>query len=73
MNRYFADFHIHVGISESGKWVKIPTSRQLTVRTILDTALQRHKVTWHWVKGHAGNEENERADQLAREGLRESR
>ena len=41
MNRYFADFHIHVGISESGKWVKIPTSRQLTVRTILDTALQR--------------------------------
>ncbi len=41
MNRYFADFHIHVGISESGRWVKIPTSRQLTVRTILDTALQR--------------------------------
>ncbi len=41
MNRYFADFHIHVGISESGQWVKIPTSRRLTVRTILDTALQR--------------------------------
>lgn len=41
MNRYFADFHIHVGISESGKWVKIPTSRKLTVRTILDTALRR--------------------------------
>lgn len=35
----------------------------------LDTALQRHKVTWHWVKGHAGNEANERADQLAREGM----
>lgn len=41
MNRYFADFHIHVGISESGRWVKIPTSRRLTVRTILETALQR--------------------------------
>lgn len=41
MNRYYADFHIHVGISESGHWVKIPTSRRLTVRTILDTALQR--------------------------------
>ena len=41
MNRYFADFHIHVGISEAGQWVKIPTSRNLTVRTILDTALQR--------------------------------
>lgn len=41
MNRYFADFHIHVGISESGHWVKIPTSRRLTVRTILDTALRQ--------------------------------
>ena len=41
MNRYFADFHVHVGISESGQWVKIPTSRKLTVRTILDTALKR--------------------------------
>ena len=38
MNRYFADFHIHVGISEAGRWVKIPTSRQLTVRNILETA-----------------------------------
>jgi ribonuclease HI len=32
----------------------------------LDEALQRHRVTWHWVKGHAGNELNERCDQLAR-------
>ena len=29
----------------------------------------RHKVTWHWVKGHAGHPENERADELAREGM----
>ena len=35
----------------------------------LDAALQRHNVTWHWVRGHAGNEANERADQLAREGM----
>jgi uncharacterized protein (TIGR00375 family) len=41
MNRYFGDFHIHVGFSESGHWVKIPTSRRLTVRTILDTALRQ--------------------------------
>ncbi|MEO3998450.1 ribonuclease HI [Mesorhizobium sp. CAU 1732] len=32
----------------------------------LDEARKRHKVTWHWVKGHAGHEENERADELAR-------
>ena len=33
---------------------------------ILDEAVSRHLVTWHWVKGHAGNELNERCDQLAR-------
>jgi ribonuclease HI len=39
----------------------------------LDAALKGHTVRWHWVKGHAGHAENERADQLAREGLAESR
>ncbi|WP_028233823.1 ribonuclease HI, partial [Pseudochrobactrum sp. AO18b] len=34
----------------------------------LDAARKNHKVTWHWVKGHAGHPENERADELAREG-----
>lgn len=32
----------------------------------LDEARKRHKVTWRWVKGHAGHVENERADELAR-------
>ena len=31
----------------------------------LDEALKHHRVEWHWVKGHAGHEMNERADQLA--------
>ena len=31
----------------------------------LDAAVQRHEVHWRWVKGHAGHELNERADQLA--------
>lgn len=35
----------------------------------LDAALQRHQVSWHWVKGHAGHDLNERADQLANEGM----
>ena len=32
----------------------------------LDEAVQRHDVAWQWVKGHAGNEMNERCDELAR-------
>ncbi len=35
----------------------------------LDEATARHKVRWHWVKGHAGHPENERADLLARQGM----
>ncbi|MEQ8394246.1 ribonuclease HI [Thalassobaculum sp.] len=32
----------------------------------LDAAAKAHDVAWHWVKGHAGHPENERADELAR-------
>ncbi|MES2861375.1 MAG: ribonuclease HI [Pseudomonadota bacterium] len=35
----------------------------------LDIARARHEVKWHWVKGHAGHELNERADQLANRGI----
>jgi ribonuclease HI len=35
----------------------------------LDAAQQRHDVTWHWVRGHVGHIENERADTLARVGM----
>jgi Ribonuclease HI len=35
----------------------------------LDAARQRHDVTWHWVRGHAGHPENERVDALARAGM----
>ena len=35
----------------------------------LDSALAQHDITWKWVKGHAGHAENERADELARDGM----
>lgn len=35
----------------------------------LDNCVAAHNVTWHWLKGHAGHAENERADELAREGM----
>ena len=36
----------------------------------LDEAVSRHQISWHWVKGHAGHDDNERADELAREGMK---
>ncbi|EWM17192.1 ribonuclease HI [Kutzneria sp. 744] len=38
----------------------------------LDTAMAPHQVEWHWVKGHAGHPENERADRLAVKGAQEA-
>ena len=35
----------------------------------LDGLAAQHQIKWHWVKGHAGTEGNERADQLANEGM----
>jgi ribonuclease HI len=39
----------------------------------LDAALGRHRVEWHWVKGHSGHPENDRADELARAAIRAGR
>jgi ribonuclease HI len=36
----------------------------------LDEATRRHEIEWHWLKGHAGHAENERADELAREAIK---
>ena len=35
----------------------------------LEAAMRDHEIKWHWVKGHAGHPENERADELARSGI----
>jgi len=35
----------------------------------LETAMHAHDIRWHWVKGHAGHPENERADELARAAI----
>jgi ribonuclease HI len=43
--------------------------KNLELWQALDQAVQRHTISWHWVKGHAGHDLNERADQLANEGM----
>ena len=37
----------------------------------LDAATQQHDIDWHWVRGHTGHPENERADELANEAIDE--
>lgn len=39
----------------------------------LEAEAARHEVSWHWVKGHAGTHGNERADELARQGVKTNR
>ena len=39
----------------------------------LDAAKQQHEIEFHWVRGHAGHPENERADALARQGVEDVR
>lgn len=38
----------------------------------LEAAAEPHEVEWHWVKGHAGHPENERADRLAVKGMQDA-
>jgi len=35
----------------------------------LDELVSQHEVSWEWIKGHSGHPENERADELARQGM----
>ncbi len=40
---------------------------------LMEAQVQRHEITWRWVKGHAGDPGNERADLLANRGVEDTR
>jgi ribonuclease HI len=51
-----------------------PTPKPVANRDLwerLDQALQRHEVEWQWVRGHSGQDGNERADALANRAIDE--
>jgi len=73
--------YVHRGISEyihnwkRKGWItaaKTPVKNDDLWRR-LDAAVMRHEVRWHWVRGHAGHEFNERADRLVAEAIAEIR
>lgn len=50
-------------------WTKKGGLKNVDLWQRLDAAAARHKITWEWIKGHAGHAENERADALARAAM----
>ncbi|HXM84006.1 MAG TPA: ribonuclease HI [Burkholderiales bacterium] len=78
---YTDSLYVQKGISE---WVRDwkrrgwRTADRKPVKNIdlwqrLDELAALHDVEWHWVRGHAGHPENERADQLANKGIPDER
>lgn len=70
--------YVQKGISEwiyiwkARNWktaVKCAPVKNIDLWKILETTQMRHKITWKWVKGHAGDIGNERADCLANRGI----
>jgi ribonuclease HI len=71
--------YLHSGITEwLANWKKKSwlNSRKEAVKNqdlwqLLDQEVQRHQITWHWIKGHSGHTENEIADRLANQAIDE--
>ena len=58
--------------ADTGLPKSISAEQSAALLKTLDELAGSHDVTWHWVRGHAGHAENERADLLANQGLEEA-
>jgi len=56
-------------VAEIERGVKGERVAPLDLWQKLDALAAKHEIKWHWVKGHAGTHGNERADELANEGM----
>jgi ribonuclease HI len=65
--------YIHAWRAKGWKTADKKPVKNIDLWQRLETAIAPHRVEWRWVKGHAGHVENERADALARAGLKELR
>jgi ribonuclease HI len=60
---------IHAWIKRGWKTADKKPVKNADLWQLLQAQVQRHQVQWRWVKGHAGDPGNERADQLANDGV----
>ncbi len=65
--------YIHAWRANGWKTADKKQVKNLDLWHRLEAAIRPHRVEWHWVRGHAGHAENERADALARAGLKAHR
>ena len=61
--------YVRKGITEGWKTAAKKPVKNQDLWQLLDQQAQRHKINWHWVKGHSGHRENEIADELANLGI----
>ena len=65
--------HIHNWKRNGWKTADKKPVKNIDLWQRLEAAIERHRVEWHWVRGHSGHPENERADALARQGIEQAR
>ena len=60
---------IHTWKANCGKTANKKPVKNIDLWKMLEAAIERHDVEWHWIRGHTGHPENERADELARNAI----
>jgi ribonuclease HI len=64
---------IHAWKSKGWKTADKKPVKNVDLWQRLEQAAARHDLSWHWVRGHSGHVENERADEIARLAIRQMR